>query len=78
MNLLSGLSLPRDSEKKRFDIRDVREQEEHGSEKNADRKCRKGGSETSFSYWCETCQQQIPEKRCPGCGLKARKIRSLS
>jgi len=20
-------------------------------------------------YWCETCQQYGPEKRCPGCGL---------
>lgn len=28
-----------------------------------------------LQYWCETCQQQVVEKRCPGCGLKARKIR---
>lgn len=29
-------------------------------------------------YWCETCQQDVPEKRCPTCGLKARKIRTPS
>lgn len=26
-------------------------------------------------YWCETCHQAVSEKRCPQCGLKARKIR---
>ena len=28
-----------------------------------------------LAYWCEVCQQQVPEKRCPLCGLKARKMR---
>ncbi len=26
-------------------------------------------------YWCDTCKQAVPEKRCPICGLKARKLR---
>ncbi len=25
-------------------------------------------------YWCETCGKQLPEKRCPDCGLKSRKM----
>jgi len=25
-------------------------------------------------YWCEVCQRTVAEKRCPLCGLKARKI----
>ena len=29
-----------------------------------------------FSYWCETCKRPVPEKRCPYCGLKARRKRS--
>jgi hypothetical protein len=28
-----------------------------------------------LEYWCEVCQQNVPEKRCPFCGLKARKMR---
>lgn len=28
-------------------------------------------------YWCETCQRQVAEKRCPGCGLKCRKRRNV-
>ncbi len=27
-------------------------------------------------YWCETCRQVVQEKRCPLCGLKARRLRS--
>lgn len=34
-----------------------------------------GGEETPFLYWCETCRQVVGEKRCPLCGLKARKLR---
>jgi hypothetical protein len=26
-------------------------------------------------YWCETCERIVAGKRCPLCGLKARKIR---
>ncbi|MDR3580791.1 MAG: hypothetical protein P4L44_12595 [Oryzomonas sp.] len=26
-------------------------------------------------YWCETCERVVADKRCPLCGLKARKIR---
>jgi len=26
-------------------------------------------------YWCESCERSVPEKRCPFCGLKARKKR---
>ena len=26
-------------------------------------------------YWCEICGRTVAEKRCPLCGLKARKIR---
>jgi hypothetical protein len=26
-------------------------------------------------YWCETCVQVVADKRCPLCGLKARKMR---
>jgi len=26
-------------------------------------------------YWCESCRQAVAEKRCPLCGLKAKKIR---
>ena len=26
-------------------------------------------------YWCDVCGRTVAEKRCPLCGLKARKIR---
>jgi len=26
-------------------------------------------------YWCDTCRQAVTGKRCPLCGLKARKMR---
>ena len=26
-------------------------------------------------YWCDTCRRAVAEKRCPLCGLKARKFR---
>ena len=26
-------------------------------------------------YWCESCRQAVTEKRCPLCGLKAKRIR---
>jgi len=24
-------------------------------------------------YWCEACKRRVAEKRCPLCGLKARR-----
>jgi predicted RNA-binding protein with PUA domain len=30
---------------------------------------------TPLLYWCDTCQQPVPEKRCPDCGLKSRRMR---
>ncbi len=32
--------------------------------------------EEPLQYWCEICQQFVAEKRCPLCGLKARKVRN--
>jgi len=32
-------------------------------------------SEEIFSFWCDSCERSVPEKRCPYCGLKARKKR---
>jgi predicted RNA-binding protein with PUA domain len=29
--------------------------------------------EDVFAYWCDSCERSVPEKRCPYCGLKARK-----
>jgi hypothetical protein len=28
-------------------------------------------------YWCDSCGQSVAEKRCPLCGLKARKVRQI-
>lgn len=44
----------------------------HG--KHPETPCRICGG-TWFPYWCETCERLVPEKRCPFCGLKARKVR---
>jgi RNA polymerase subunit RPABC4/transcription elongation factor Spt4 len=33
-----------------------------------------GGRDTP-GYWCDGCGRAVPEKRCPLCGLKARKMR---
>ena len=32
-------------------------------------------SEEILSYWCESCERSVAEKRCPYCGLKARRKR---
>ena len=32
-------------------------------------------SEEIFAFWCGSCERSVPEKRCPYCGLKARKKR---
>ncbi len=29
-------------------------------------------------YWCANCERAVPEKRCPLCGLKARKMRGVA
>ena len=31
--------------------------------------------EAIFPYWCDSCERSVFEKRCPYCGLKARKKR---
>jgi predicted RNA-binding protein with PUA domain len=51
-----------------------------------ERKCGCGGEsrqdscagchEGIFAFWCDSCERSVPEKRCPYCGLKARKKRS--
>jgi hypothetical protein len=40
-----------------------------------DNDCAACGKGEPPRYWCEVCEKQIAEKRCPSCGLKARKIR---
>lgn len=47
----------------------------HCSDRHAAVACRSCGREVPYDYWCETCQQLVADKRCPGCGLKARKVR---
>ena len=32
-----------------------------------------GGEQAA--YWCESCKQVVDDKRCPLCGLKAKKLR---
>ncbi|GEM_PF-1967069 len=36
--------------------------------------CRVCGIDEPLPYWCETCERPVAEKRCPCCGLKARKM----
>lgn len=45
-------------------------------EKDSGLTCPLCDQEISLPYWCETCERRVPEKRCLGCGLKARKVRS--
>lgn len=47
----------------------------HCDEKDGELTCRMCAKGIDLPYWCETCQQLVPEKRCLGCGLKARKVR---
>ncbi|MDD2542369.1 MAG: hypothetical protein PHH28_15205 [Desulfuromonadaceae bacterium] len=42
---------------------------------NPQRTCWACEKEAPLIYWCETCQHLLPGKRCPDCGLKARKVR---
>ena len=32
------------------------------------------GGEKLLPYWCETCGKAVADKRCPLCGLKAKKL----
>jgi predicted RNA-binding protein with PUA domain len=47
--------------------------------KSSDKKdgdtCGTCATKTQFFYWCEVCEKTVAEKRCPSCGLKAKKIR---
>lgn len=47
----------------------------HCNDKDAGKTCRQCDQDLSLPYWCEMCERLVPEKRCPGCGLKARKVR---
>ncbi|HEY3307510.1 MAG TPA: hypothetical protein VGJ93_03555 [Desulfuromonadaceae bacterium] len=38
-------------------------------------KCPNTADMVTNEYWCEGCERLSPEKRCPLCGLKTRKIR---
>jgi len=35
-------------------------------------------AEAIFAYWCESCRRSVAGKRCPYCGLKAKKKRQES
>jgi predicted RNA-binding Zn-ribbon protein involved in translation (DUF1610 family) len=37
--------------------------------------CTQCEGEDVLPYWCQVCRQAVAEKRCPLCGLKARKRR---
>ncbi|HEX2768767.1 MAG TPA: hypothetical protein VHN12_05745 [Geobacteraceae bacterium] len=37
--------------------------------------CPACGKKELSGYWCDICQQVVTDKRCPLCGLKARKMR---
>jgi hypothetical protein len=43
-------------------------------EKSCD-KCQNCQEDELLLYWCEQCNQAIAEKRCPLCGLKARRMK---
>ena len=43
------------------------------SEKPVPGGCAACHSEEIFPFWCDSCERSVPEKRCPYCGLKARK-----
>jgi len=47
---------------------------EHSDEQQ-DAVCAACGKGDPPRYWCEVCGKTVAEKRCPSCGLKARKIR---
>ena len=45
------------------------------NEKDDEKTCALCEQNIALPYWCETCERLVPEKRCLGCGLKARKVR---
>jgi predicted RNA-binding protein with PUA domain len=49
--------------------------EDNDNEKEAWKTCPLCAQASALPYWCETCERLVPEKRCLGCGLKARKVR---
>ena len=49
--------------------------EGNNDEKEAGKTCPLCEQGIALPYWCETCERLVPEKRCLGCGLKARKVR---
>ncbi|MBI2355039.1 MAG: hypothetical protein HYV06_08425 [Deltaproteobacteria bacterium] len=34
------------------------------------------GAGDTLPYWCEVCRRAVAQKRCPSCGLKARKLKA--
>lgn len=53
-----------------------REEYKNGdNDKDAERTCQLCDQCTPLPYWCETCERLVPEKRCLGCGLKAKRVR---
>jgi predicted RNA-binding protein with PUA domain len=49
--------------------------EDNDNEKEVGKTCPLCDPGGALPYWCETCERLVPEKRCLGCGLKARKVR---
>ncbi len=45
------------------------------SRKGSDKECLVCAEQDKLGYWCANCQRTVPQKRCPLCGLKARRIR---
>ncbi|GFO54127.1 hypothetical protein GMSM_11340 [Geomonas sp. Red276] len=35
--------------------------------------CLSCGMDAMLPYWCASCRRPVPEKRCPHCGLKAKR-----
>jgi Zn ribbon nucleic-acid-binding protein len=48
---------------------------DNDNEKDSGKACPWCDQGIALPYWCETCERLVPEKRCLGCGLKARKVR---
>jgi len=46
-----------------------------GTDEKAGDICGSCKKKPQHHYWCEVCERAVEEKRCPFCGLKARKIR---
>lgn len=46
----------------------------HCGEKEEKPACSVCGKGRQLLFWCENCKQAVAEKRCPLCGLKAKKI----